>query len=474
MNANVRVSNTKPNGMRVAAFLALTLAPAAQVRMERALEDFKQDRDKALIQIGQRHLEYGLELRKQGLTLQAAAQIVQSVDASLGRNETAKFILDLMRAFEDAFWKRRLAKPSAAKLETYEKRALKLRAQDLEDRAELVQRALQRQLDEVASEELQDVLLALDEPLAFDEKGSLRVAGTTFSGELAARVKASAIEINGKPYVRDTFLRRVPGVLRIFEASSKELRVRSTASKEEAELVHAAALALLPVLYEELGTVPERRLQLVVLHQRRDYQAYLDIVGLSDYAAADGFADRLAGTAVLCRSGQDDAYVLGLALHELTHLVQLCASPAAFPSLFMEGVAETRGGQGTFHWDGTRLETRGKMLPVRLDELRAAPLPWKELFKTNGLATLRESPLAGRRFYAESWALVRFLREGAGPEVAERFERWRTMCLGAVLGADLYKPYAMDAAKSQELFDELFAKDLEQLEKDFVAWLAAL
>jgi hypothetical protein len=452
----------------------LAFAPGAQGRMERALEDFKQDREKVLVQIGQRHLEYGLALRDQGLTLQAAAQIVQSVDASLGRNQTAKFVLQLMRSFQDAFWKRNVGKPTRAKLEAYERRAQKLRQEDLEDRAELAKLALHRQLEEVAFEELSDVLLALDEPLAFDEKGLLRVAGETFTGGLAERVKQSAIVINDKPYVRDTFLRRVPSVLRVFEASSNALRVRSTAGAQEAADLHAATSALLPILYAELGTIPERRLQLVVLHKRTDYRAYLDIAGLSSYGAADGFADRMAGTAVLCRSEGDDAYVLGLALHELTHLVQLCASPAAFPSWYMEGCAETHGGQGTFRWDGTRLETGLVMLPARLMELRAAPLQLSELFQTNGLAKLGESPLAGRRFYAQSWAFVRFLEQGAGPEIAERFERWRTMCLGAVLGADLYKPYEMDAAKSQELFEELFAKDLPKLEVDFRAWLAAL
>ena len=458
-----------------ALLLCLALAPVqAQARKEAAIEAFKEERERVLIACGQRHLEYGLELRKQGLTLQAATQIVLGVDASRGRNDTAEFILRLMRQFEDAFWKRKLGKPSAEKLAAYERRAAKLRQQDLEDLLGLVRFADRKKLAEQAWEELADVLLAQDEPLVFDEKGTLLVAGERLDGPLAERARREAVEIGGKPYPRDTFLRRVPGVLRLFEVTSPTLRVRSTASQEEAARVHAAASALLPDLCVELGILPERRLQLVVLDRRRDYGAYLDIAGLSDHRAADGFADRAAGTAVLCSEGSTPEYVLGLALHELTHLVQLTASPAAFPSWYLEGSAEAYGGEGTFSFDGTTLTTRGPMSRARLDELRAAPLPLRELLAGDALAFLARDKAAARRFYAQSWAFLRFLETGAGPEIAERLERWRTMCLGSILGADLFKPYAMDRSASAELFLELFEKDLARLEGEFGAWLAKL
>lgn len=457
------------------AALALAFALLApQARREAALEEFKEERTRVLIAMGQRHLEYGLELRKQGLTLQAATQIVLSVDVSKGRNETAQLILRIMRQFEDAFWKRRLGKPSAEKLAAYERRAAKLRLENLEDRLGLVLLAERRRLPEQAYEELVDVLLATDEPLAFDERGALSVAGRKIGGPLAERVRREAVEINGKPYVRDTFLRRVPGIARIFEASSPDLRVRATTSAEEAERVHAAASQLMPVLFAALGMVPERRLQLIVLGERKDYGAYLDIVGLSEHRAADGFADRMAGTAVLCAQGSTPEYVLGLALHELTHLVQLSASPAAFPSWYLEGSAEAYGGEGTFAFDGATLVTRGNMSAARLDELRAAPLPLRELLAGDALTLLAHDKPSARRFYAQSWAFLRFLEEGAGDEIAARLERWRTMCLGSILGADLYKPYAMDHAASSALFLELFEPDLERLERDFLAWLARL
>jgi hypothetical protein len=454
----------------------LLASPSPQGRLEQAILDFKLERERVLVQCGQRHLDYGLELRKKGLTLQAATQLTQAVEASRGLNDNARYVLGLMQQYDDAFWKRKGARPGAARLETYAKKAARLRQDDQVDQLGLVRWAERKNLDEQAFDELSELLLALDEPLVFEagEKGALVLPGGKLSGPLAERVRAEVIQINGRPYVRDAFLRRVPELREVFETSSPELRVRSTTSEAESARLHAAAAALLPILREELGTTHERRLQIAVLHERKTYGAYLDLAGLSAHKAAGGFADRVTGTAVLCSEGATDELVLGLALHELVHLCQLTAAPAAFPSWYLEGGAEAYGGQGTFAWDGKTLTTGGKMASLRLEELRAQPLPLRELLEADALVLLARDALAARRFYAQSWAFLRFLREGAGPEIAGRLERWREQCLGSVLGADLYKPYAMDPSASRALFLELFEADLARLEAEFVPWLRAL
>src|SRR5262245_34732272 len=96
-------------GSRAARVLALA-APWLQGRREEAIEDFKKERTEVLLLSGQRHLEYGLELRKKGLTTQAAVQIVMAVEASQGRNSTAQLVLNLMRQYEDEFWKKKIEK----------------------------------------------------------------------------------------------------------------------------------------------------------------------------------------------------------------------------------------------------------------------------------------------------------------------------------------------------------------------------
>jgi len=455
--------------------LALILAaPLLQGRREDAIADFKKERMRVLLLSGQRHLEYGLELRKKGLTLQAAAQIQMAVEASQGRNPAAELVLNLMRAYEDEFWKRKIEKPTRERLEAYESRAQKLREEDREAHLDLVKWAVRADIEEQAYDELRELLLEIDEPLVFDERERLVVMGKPLAGAVAERVKAGAIEINGQPYVRDAFLRRVPEVTRIYEKSSPELRVRSTRSLADAEELHAAASQLLPILRDDLGAVPERRLQLCVLGERKHFNAYLDMSGLSAHKAADGFADRVNGTAFLCPEGSTEDYVLGLALHELAHLYQYSVSPAVLPSWYLEGCAESYGGAGTFRWDGKALLVRGTMAPARLEELRAGVLPLAELLDGEALAMLSSDKLTARRFYCESWAFLRYLEQGAGPEIAARFQRWRTLCFGSAAGAQFDKPYETDASASRKLFRDIFAKDLPTLEEGFGAWLNAL
>jgi hypothetical protein len=327
----------------LALFLACMLgAPsgAVQRRREDAIDDYKKERTRVLALAGQRHLEYGLELRRKGLTTQAAAQIVLAVEVAQGRNPGAEVVLGVMRTYQDAFWKRKIEKPSDEKLAAYAARARKLRQEDHEACLELVEWALRADLEEQAYEELRALLLALDEPLAFDARGRLLVLGDALGAEPSERVRAGAIEINGRPYVRDAFLRRVPEVARIFEKSSPELRVRSTRSLEEAENLHAAAAQLLPILRADLGAAPDRRLQLVVLGERKHYHS--------------------------------------------------------------------------------------------------------------------------------------FLEQGAGPEIAARFERWRALCFGSAAGADFDRPYQTESAASSALFREMFAQDLGTLEEAFGVWLKAL
>jgi hypothetical protein len=458
----------------VALALFLLASPLQNSRREKALDDFKEERTRVLALSGQRHLEYGLELRKKGLTTQAAAQIVMAVEASQGRNPTAELILRIMRTYEDEFWKRKIEKPTRDKLEAYERKAEKLRREDREARLELVEWAERADLAERAHEELRELLLAIDEPLAFDGRGRLVVLDKSLGQELSERIRSGAIEINGRPYVRDAFLRRVPDVARIFEVSTPGLRVRSTRALADAEKLHAAATKLLPILCDDFAATPERRLQLLVLGERKHFDLYLDLSGLSAHKAADGFADRVNGTAFLCPEGSTEEYVLGLALHELTHLFQFSVSPAILPSWYLEGCAEQYGGAGTYRWDGSELAVRGVLSKERLDELRAGVVPLAELLEGDALALLARDKLVARRFYAQSWALVRFLEQGAGPEVAARFERWRTLCFGSAAGAELDKPYLTDASTSQRLFGETFEKDLARLEQEFGAWLASL
>lgn len=98
-------------------------------------------------------------------------------------------------------------------------------------------------------------------------------------------------------------------------------------------------------------------------------------------------------------------------------------------------------------------------------------MPLRTLLAGDALALLGRDRAAARNFYAQSWAFRRFLEEGAGEAVAARLERWRAVCLGSAIGADLSAPYRMDPAANQKLFLDEFDADLERVEGEFAAWL---
>jgi len=451
---------------------ALSLALIAQGSREKRIEEFKEERTRVLIECGERHLDYALELRKKGLVVQSAAQLVQAVEVAEGKHEGANLVLTLMRRYDDAFWKRRVKKVPAARIEAYEKKARKLRLEDQAERLALVRRAYAHELEAQAHEELRRLLLALDEPLVFDAKGTLVLPGGTIAGTLATRVRDEAILVNGQPYVRDRFLERMPELARIHEATSPLLRVRTTTSMAEAEDLLAAGSALFAQLGAELGAVPDRRLQLCVLAEREPFDRYLDLAGLSSHKAADGFADRVTETALVCKQGSDEAHVLGLALHELVHLYQLAVTAATLPSWFLEGSAERFGGEGTFRWDGQTLVTGLALEAARLDAVRAEPFPLREFLAQDALELFRAPDRTGQqRFYAQAWAFVTFLESEAAGELGERYGDWRAMCFGSAIGTDFADPYASQESASRDLFLREFEPDLAELERAFLAWL---
>src|SRR5262245_44480293 len=112
----VRLADMGAAWFTLVGFAVLALG-GAQNRHEDAIDDYKTERTRVLALSGERHLDYGLELRKKGLTLQAAAQILMAVEASQGRNPAAETVLNLMRTYQDEFWKHKLEKPTREQLE---------------------------------------------------------------------------------------------------------------------------------------------------------------------------------------------------------------------------------------------------------------------------------------------------------------------------------------------------------------------
>ncbi|HET6204662.1 MAG TPA: hypothetical protein VFI25_17855 [Planctomycetota bacterium] len=453
-----------------ALLLAVPLVPA-QGRREEALREFEKRRLEFLVRSGQRHLVCGVDLRKSGLTTQAAEQILLAVEVSEGRNPGASTVLALMRDLDEKFWSKKAPKPTRAGIDAYSREGARLLRQDRKERLDLALWALAHGLGEEAHAEVRRLLLERDEPLQFDARDALLLEGGRVPAELARRIRGDAIEINGRLYVRDLFLSRLPGVKEIWEKSSEELRVRSTRGAEDAEALHTLGARLLPLLEADLGARPDRRLHLAAFSDRKTYDAYLESADLGSHKALAGFADNGAFVAIVCEEGLDETTLQGVALHELTHLYDFGCSRAVMPGWYAEGLAESYGGRGTFRWEEGNLEVGGNLERRRVEPLRAERLPLRELVSIDPLALWNKDREKGLRFYAESWAFLRYLRSGAGPEIAARLERFEAMCRGSAIGAEVGAPYKTDRSHAERLFERTIGTRLEDLEEGFAAWL---
>lgn len=450
------------------------LAVGGERDMARARALFAQAQRGIKLEASAAHIKLGIWCRDAGLPPQATAEFLRAVEVSEGQHPLAIKLVDIMRTWGDKFWKYVQKKPKAI-LDTYEKKARQVELDMQRQRLRLARDAIKADLIEEGYGEYCAVVRLTDLPLTFDDTGAVVIEAGKLPADISARMKAEAITIGGKPYLRDAFLALLPEVKEVFEADGERLRVRCVASAEQAADVHAIATAMLPALEDETDGRPTRKMQLFVFKDRASYGTWCKAAGREAFAAAAGLADGATFTAVVCAENLPPESVRGMCLHELAHLYQYGVTPAVMPSWYAEGFAETFGGDGTFAWDGKTLTAGGMMSKARLAAIRGdgAYLPLADLLKGNALKILIAAREKGASFYTQSWALFRYLRTAAPRDVVERFRRWEAVCKGAALGAEAGKPRGDDVSPASAAFQKEFGADLAAIEAGFKAWLAA-
>jgi hypothetical protein len=436
---------------------------------------FEKKKRTVLVEGGHRHLELGVWARK-GLVPQATTEFIRAVEVSEGRHPGANKVLGIMRSLDEAFWTKRRRKVHTGLLDQYEKRAKKAQLAFEKDRAALAAWAAKKGFEQLADDEYRGLLRSRDKPLEFDAKGRIKLEKATIPAEPSARIKAAAVAINDKLYVRDEFLELLPDVTEIYEAEGERVRVRCQTSNEQAADVLAIAEALLPQLAEDTGGRPTSLMKLFVFKEKETYDQYLDAADLSQHKVASGLAVGGAFIALVNGGGRDDEAIRGIALHELSHLFMFGVTRVVMPSWYSEGFAETYGGTGTFTWKDGKLTLGGKMSAYRVDPLRGEGyIPLRELVGGVAHDLLRKDKGRAHRFYAESWAFVRFMcSDEAGKDVAERFAVWEDTCRGKALGAEIGKPESRNSRPAQDLFLRTFRDDLDDLDARFREWLKTL
>jgi len=381
-----------------------------------------------------------------------------------------------MRRFEDKFFKVRRQNPSKGLIDQYEARARKLDLDLERDTARIASWAHARGLKQEAYQEFRALLMARSEPLQFDPSGSIVLGAATIPEELSKTFRNESILINDSRYLRDAFLSLVPTIQDVHEATSERLRVRSERSADEAERILAITLAELPLLEAECGGRPGKRMDVFVFKERPSYEAYCESAGYASHRVAAGLADRRRNVAVVCGESGDTQEIFAIALHEVAHLFQFGVSPSAMPSWYKEGFAEAFGGRGTFTWDGKKLAIGGSLERADIEPLRDERnfIPLAVLLSSDAHEIMTTDKKKAERFYAESWALVRFLSSGAKEATRSAFERWETMCLGAAVGAQANRQGNPTPSEAAALFDQVVGKDLVSLELEFRAFLLKL
>jgi hypothetical protein len=377
-----------------------------------------------------------------------------------------------MRGYGDAFWKRDRKKPPRSLLADYERRAAELTRRARKAHADLARRAGKARLLEPSQQHWLAVL-RLGGELEFEPKsGAWKLDGQSLPPELGEWLQQQTTKV-GERRVFEAAGAKAPRLAGLVEHKSERLVVRTDLGSERAAQLHALATALLPHLQERLDGAPTRPLVLVVFGKRADYTAYLEACGMGRWAVASGLAEYGTFQTLVCAEGKADDDLHALVLHELTHLFFFGTAPATMPDWYAEGFAESFGGQGTFSWDGKTLTVGGLMRKDRIAAVQAAPLPLRELLAGDAVALFAQGHEPAMKFYAQSWALQRFLLQPKGPW-RDRFLHFEAQCRGAVLGAAQGQQRFGDPAPAQAVFERLFGPDLDQIEAAFKAWLAQL
>jgi len=447
-------------------WLFALLAPLASARDARA--EYQAKLDALELEIAQRHVDLGLWCRDRGFAEPAREHFSKAVEVSRGRHAHASSIKSLMERLGDGFWKKQV-ELTEARRKPYDKQVEKLERENAAARFELASWAHERGLESEALAAFR-ALLDPEAPLVVNAKGQIQASAGQIPLACSEKIVAEAISINGKPHVRQGVLALLAGVDTLFQARSDALVVLSTGSLAESEEFHRLGSALLPALEKELSLRFERRPTLLLFDSRESYERYLVEADRQQYRSAGGFADPSRAVTVVCTADKSVRDAHSLALHELSHLADAAAFPQAMPAWYSEGFAERFGGVGTFAWDGARLTLRGELDSERLAMLRGGGKPWPiaELVRIDPVSLWGSDREQAKRYYAQSWALYRWLSSEAPSSLRVRWDAWIASCKSAKRG---FPPGPQPVPTPEELFRKHFDGALAEIDSGLVNWL---
>lgn len=452
----------------IAGLLLAAFAPAQNAN-DLLVAEYQKRRNEERLEAGQRHVSLGWSIRDSGLIQQATWQFVRAVEVSEGQHQGATMVLNVVRNYGEAFWKKRKKTASRQSLAAYEKKAAAIERDDLKGQVKLAKLAQKAKLNGAMTEHWLAALRLGAKIEVVDGEG--RIEGEPVPGEFAKWLKDQTTEVNGGKARFEPAGAKAPRLANVREVGNGQVVVRTDVPGDVAETLHALALAAWPLLQERLDGAPLRPLQLFVFGKRADYDAYLRACGHGVALGGAGLCDYATFQTLVCAEGLAAEDLHALVLHELAHLFFFGSSPVAMPEWYAEGFAESFGGQGTFAWDGKKLTIGAPMRRDRIDAMKQAPMPLRELMAANAAQLLLADHARGLRYYAQCHALQRWLQLPTNPW-RERFLAWEDECRSAMPGVKTTARFG-DPAPASAAFERVFGKELDALEKAFLAWLKA-
>jgi hypothetical protein len=449
------------------AALLLVVAAPTQNANDLLVAEYQKRRDEERLEAGQRHVSLGWSIRDSGLIQQATWQFVRAVEVSDGKHDGARLVLNIVRNYGEAFWKKRKKAASKASLSAYEKKAAAIERDDLKGQVKLAKLAQKAKLNGAMTEHWLAALRLGAKIEIVDGAG--KIEGEAVPGEFAKWLKDQTTEVNGGKARFEPAGAKAPRLTGVREVGNGQVVVRTDVPGFVADELHALALAQWPLLQERLDGAPLRPLQLFVFGKRADYDAYLRACGHGVALGGAGLCDYGTFQTLVCAEGLAAEDLHAMVLHELAHLFFFGSSPVAMPDWYAEGFAESFGGQGTFTWDGKKLQIGGAMRRDRVDAMKKAPMPLRELMAANAGQLLMVDHDRGLCYYAQCHALQRWLQLPTNPW-RERFLAWEDECRGALPGVQTTARFG-DPAPAAAAFDRVFGKELDTLETAFLVWL---
>lgn len=462
-----------PNLHPVAVCLLLGSSLASlkgQTASDQLVAEYKKRHREELLAAGQRHVSLGWSIKDSGLIAQATWQFVRAVEVSEGQHPGANTVLNIVRNYEEAFWKKRRKTPARHSQVAYEKRAAAIEREDMKGQLELGRLAAKAKLRDEAISHWQKALL-LGARVEAGAKGLL-VEGKAAPAELAEWLQAHTSQLADGKARFEPGGSRAPRLTGMREASNDSLVVRTDLPAERAAELLTLGTALAAALAEQLGGAPLRPLQLAVFAQRADYDAYQRALGHGAVRGGAGLCDYGSFQTLVSAEGLEAPDLHALVLHELTHLFFFGTTPVAMPDWYAEGLAESIGAQGSFAFDGKTLRLGGLLRQDRLAALKQEPMPLAEFLAADPMRLLMVDPDKAHRFYAQAWAFRRYLTTPEAP-YHERFLAYEAKCRGAMPGAASTVRYG-DRQPAIAAFQAEFGHELAALEQAFFLWLKTL